>query len=183
MGGTGLRGARAVRGKWKLGQQAAGNGPRGLLREPLDLRGWNGQVFGGELDFPLGEPGEDLDFQWVDRIRQDDLAEPAAQEREVEIAEVSASEDQRAAIGRAGADGLDCEFFAGLEVRAPGFAAADGAVADRNLRRQESVAPRCPRARRQAPLERLKEHGPRRGFSIRGDGRAGEEGMSSATEC
>ena len=83
-----------------------------MLREPLDLRRWNGEVFGGELDFPLGEPGEDLDFQWVDRIRQDDLAEPAAQEREVEIAEVSASEDQRAAIGWTAADGLDCEFFA-----------------------------------------------------------------------
>ena len=141
MGGTGLRGARAVRGKRKLGQQAAGNGPLGLLREILDLRGWNGEAFGGELDFPLGEPGEDLDFQRVDRIGQHDPSEPAAQEREVEIAEVSASEDQGAAGGRTGPDGFCGEFFAGLQVRAPGFAAADGSVADRNLRRQESAAP------------------------------------------
>jgi hypothetical protein len=165
-----------------LGEQAAGNGPIGLLREPLDLRRWNGEVFGGELDFPLGEPGEDLDFQRVDRIGQHDPSEPAAQEREVEIAEVSASEDQGVAGGRSGPDRFGGKNFAGLQVRAPGFAAADGSVADRNLRRQESAAPRGPGARRQAPFECLKEHRFWRGFSNRGDGRAGAQEMSSAAE-
>ncbi len=91
-------------------------------------------------------------------IDQSDSFEAGQQKWKIEIMEVSAPEDDQVFLERKGAKGIRNKFPAGVEMGFPSGAAAVGAVADADLRRQQPTASSEPRARRRAPFKNLKNH-------------------------
>jgi hypothetical protein len=89
----------------------------------------------------------------VNPIDERDVSKSPLEKREVEIVEMSAPENHEVIVRCSGADSVCDKFSARLQMSIPSRSAAFRAMADGDLRGEQSIRSREPRTRRRDPFQ------------------------------